>query len=458
MSRWWVIVVAAGLVVGIVGLIGERSDATARLIGDAVAVSGASPRSPAVFDRQRPMQASGWCGATEVATGRPSIVGGAQVHLIYAYPNDEPDRFTEWAPKIVDDVTAVDAWWRSQDPGRAPRWALASFPGCNTRLGALDISSVQLPISGSQVAQSFLSGLPSNRNGVNLVYLDAGGRSSSLGQGICGEAFGNAPGSPGGSAFGNTAIVFLQNRNQTCPALAQTAAHELTHVLSDFFIGYNVPDACPGDSIHACGSDTDILNPHIAAPLSVATLNSSHNGYFTHVHNSPYLSHLDSPQVTLNISVSPPQAGTVQDQPAVGANPPSITCTDSCAISWDPGAFVTLFAAPKTGYAFRSWNNQACNSFSPCSFSMNASTSIATTFAPGIHVIAEGPGRIQGGGRICDVVCDLPASSRGTIRLTAKPLKGGAFQRWKGGCRGTNTTCTARVGKGHVTAVFSQSK
>src|SRR5947207_277825 len=85
-----------------------------------------------------------WCGTDETAADRPDLVAGKQVHVVYAYPSDSPDRFVEFAPKIARDLAGMDSWWRSQDPTRTPRLDLAAFPGCDSEFGALDISSVRL--------------------------------------------------------------------------------------------------------------------------------------------------------------------------------------------------------------------------------------------------------------------------------------------------------------------------
>ena len=81
---------------------------------------------------------SAWCGTDEVATDRPDLVAERQMHVIYAYPSDSPDRFTAVARDIIRDLAGVDSWWRSQDPTRTPRFDLATFPNCDNEFGALD--------------------------------------------------------------------------------------------------------------------------------------------------------------------------------------------------------------------------------------------------------------------------------------------------------------------------------
>src|SRR5262249_11575548 len=74
---------------------------------------------------------------------RPDVVGGDQIHVVYAVPSDSTDRFAQVASAIATDIGAISAWWRGQDPTRAPRFDLAGF-SC-TGVGALDISDVRLP-------------------------------------------------------------------------------------------------------------------------------------------------------------------------------------------------------------------------------------------------------------------------------------------------------------------------
>ena len=60
-----------------------------------------------------------------------------------------PVNFAADAPLIAADVGAIDAWWRGQDPTRAPRWDLYPFAGCAPGFGQLDISFVRLESPGS---------------------------------------------------------------------------------------------------------------------------------------------------------------------------------------------------------------------------------------------------------------------------------------------------------------------
>ena len=96
-----------------------------------------------------------WCGTDVVSADRlPDATFGFAVHIIYAHAQGSPDRFADWAPRIAGDVTAIDAWWRTQDPTRAPRFDLFSFP-CSTVFGALDISRVSLAAPIGTIGPAF---------------------------------------------------------------------------------------------------------------------------------------------------------------------------------------------------------------------------------------------------------------------------------------------------------------
>src|SRR5262245_2835101 len=83
-----------------------------------------------------------WCGGDPRTNDRPDVVGGDQIHVVYAVPSDGADRFAQLASAIATDSGVIGEWWRRQDPARAPRFDLA---GACTGPGSLDISDVRLP-------------------------------------------------------------------------------------------------------------------------------------------------------------------------------------------------------------------------------------------------------------------------------------------------------------------------
>ena len=173
-----------------------------------------------------------WCGTDVVATDRqPDLNPGFDVHVIYAHAPGSPDRFLEWAPRIAGDVAAIDAWWRTQDAGRAPRFDLSAFP-CSSVFGAIDISRVSLTADVGPVAVAFenlrdtLSDSFTVVEKAYLVYYDGNTGQSGL-ERTCGQ------GAEPGRSIPGFAVVFLDS----CSAESKdtlrpvVAVHELVHVL-----------------------------------------------------------------------------------------------------------------------------------------------------------------------------------------------------------------------------------
>lgn len=242
-----------------------------------------------------------WCGTDTAATDRlPDATLGFAVHVAYVYPPGSPDRFAEWAPRIVGDAAAIEAWWRREDPTRAPRFDLFAFP-CGG-LGALDITNVPLPqgIGGIGNAFSSLRLLLASATGfdepekVYLVYFD-GPTGQSGGERICGQG---AP--PGTLGRPGVAVVYLDSCGGSSGDVLRpiVAVHELVHVLGA--VDDPAPHAC--NDGHVCDVETDLL----AASLRPDTLEShvldagrddyyAHGGTWTDVQDSLFLERLDSP-------------------------------------------------------------------------------------------------------------------------------------------------------------------
>ena len=152
----------------------------------------------------------------------PDATPGFAVHVAYVRPPGAADRLADWAPRIVGDVAAIDAWWRSQDPARAPRFDLFPF-ACTSLFGQLDISSVTLQQPAGQIATAFttLRFLLAEQGFIEpektyLVYYDGPLEQQRVDSEVCGVGGTPAGGLPG------IAIVFLDS----CEA-------EETHVSPD---------------------------------------------------------------------------------------------------------------------------------------------------------------------------------------------------------------------------------
>ena len=194
-----------------------------------------------------------WCGGTPSATDAPDVVGGDQIHLIYATPSDGTDRFTQVASAIGADVAAIDAWWRKQDPTRAPRWDLVGVGGC------LDISDVKLPHDTAYYNQTTSPRLALLRDDLvaagfadpakkYLVYYEQQLPSTGT---ECGAAYVSAH---DGAAKGYAGVFSAPNLERPAGArdcgilqLSVVAAHELVNELGA--LDPAAPHKCPTDPL-----------------------------------------------------------------------------------------------------------------------------------------------------------------------------------------------------------------
>ncbi|MBA2383322.1 MAG: hypothetical protein H0V68_01475, partial [Actinobacteria bacterium] len=240
-----------------------------------------------------------WCGTDVVSADRlPDATFGFAVHVIYAHPPGSPARFAEWAPRIAGDVAAIDAWWRTQDAGRAPRFDLFAFP-CSSVFGALDISRVALPAAIGPIGQGFGTLRDMLSRGFNasekvyLLYYD-GPTGQSGNQRICGA--GAAP----FTSFPGLAIVLLDScgAEATDSLRPVVAVHELVHVLGAVEVG--APHLCM--SGHVCDVPNDLLASRLlGTELERLVLDGGRDDYYGHsgtwpdIQDSLFLERLDSP-------------------------------------------------------------------------------------------------------------------------------------------------------------------
>lgn len=256
-----------------------------------------------------------WCGTDVSATDRlPDAAAGFSVHVIYAVPRGAPDLFGAWAPRLAGDAAAIDAWWRSQDPGRSPRFDLHAF-ACTSVFGLLDISRVQLASSAGDIRSAFstIRLLLAREHGfqqsekVYLVYYDAP-TSQSGAERVCGQA------SPARGGLPGFAVVFLDSCGSADGDDVRpiVAVHELTHALGAVN-GRAAPNAC--FSGHVCDSDDDLMTATLDdGPLEARVLDAGRNDYYGHsgswedLQDSRFLDRFDSPD---RVAPSVPPAPTI---------------------------------------------------------------------------------------------------------------------------------------------------
>jgi hypothetical protein len=342
-----------------------------------------------------------WCGSSPSATDRPDIVGGDQIHVIYAAPNDSPDRFSSVASAIATDLNAINSWWKRQDPTRAPRFDYAAI-GC-TGFASLDISDVTLPQNTAYFNNSTAPRLSLLRDDLvalgftdpakkYLVYYDQAQASAST---ECGNAYVSAQ---GGGTKGYAGVFVAPNLEGSGTArgcgsieasgprggfLAVVAAHELVNELGALDTAPGPPHRCPGDTFHPCDSNLDVLYPTPAAKtIDTAVLDFGHDDYYAHsgpwwdVQDSPWLRHLDTHEYKLHIVVGEGGVNVAAlDQPSLSCAPGA-----SCAWTWAAGSSVNLSATAAEGYRFARWTGCPAVNGAICTVTVDTSLRVAAVF------------------------------------------------------------------------------
>jgi hypothetical protein len=350
-----------------------------------------------------------WCGTASAATDRPDAVAGRQIHVIYAVPSDGVDRFADVGPGITTDLAAVVVWWQRQDYSRAPRFDLAAFP-CFSSMGALDISQVRLPQNAAYYLDDATRLLRldidltaagfADVDKKYLVYYDA----PSLPGGICGQGQ-EAPTVGGDLGY---AAVWLAPNTESRPETrgcgqivspsnrggysAIVAAHELIHTFGglDTWSPQHPPHACPDSPAHACDSDLDIMRPGgLTYWLDNTVLDFNHDDYYAHsgawwdVQDSSWLSHLNEPTYSIDIT----EGAGVQN---VSSDLPGIDCSvgAACHSTWDNGTAVTLTAEAADGYTRAVWGGACAPAAGDpmCSLTMSANAPITVSFLKALAV------------------------------------------------------------------------
>ncbi len=416
--------------------------------------------------------ATRWCGTQPAAADRvPDELGGSQIHVVYAFPTGGADRFAALAGPIATDVEAIDAWWRREDPTRAPRFDLYPFAGCESRFGQLDVSRVQLPhdptyygvtngryeriaADAGAASASFLSS-PKKF----LVYYDGPANESR----ICGES----PVLPTSGGIHASSIVYLQSCLGTDLGTggftALAAAHELVHNLGAL-VTPGPPHPCPGDAGHSCDSTDDLLYPvGRGQALADVHLDIGRDDYYGHsgtwwdVQDSPWLTRADLAQVPLGVALAGSGTGSVT------SDAPGIACPGGCATSLDSGSFVTLTARAASSARFAGWSG-ACTGRDECQVTLAAAAQVTAIFVAQTTLTVAvvhrgGSGSVTSApiGIACSAVCTAKFDRGGIVALRARPRAGSRFGGWTGACTGTGR-CSVHLSRtATVRAVFRKA-
>jgi Divergent InlB B-repeat domain len=428
---------AVALAAALLGLLGTGAQArgeaeTHELTYVQTTTSVDADRLPTVRTRA----AATWCGQPTQADLVPNLVAGYPVHWIYAVPSDGADRLAAVANQMQTDAEEVDAWWRREDPARAPRNDLTQLP-CGAQL---DLSSLRLQLSGAQlsvensrfnaIAQGIGTASFNSDFTKYVVYYDGPVQDAD----ICGQAASRATG------FG-VAVVYLQAC--TGVSTAAVAAHELLHTLGA--VPDQAPHNCPAPNDgHTCDAESDVMHPFIDdSPLSAKLLDPGrddyygHSGGFTDSQDAPWLVQLDR---------QAPYTVTITGPGAVSANVPGLQCAQTCTTTWNSGTPLTLSATPGTGSKLVRWSG-ACSGAGGCNVAVGQSAPVTAVFGPlafRLRVTISGRGTVRSSrsGLTCRPRCSATFPSFVPVRLTATAARGWRFRSWAGACRGTRRTCT----------------
>lgn len=416
-----------------------------------------------------------WCGTDKVAASRlPDYraTSANQIHVLYATPADGADRFVELAPAIAADVDAIDRWWTTQDPARAPRFDLFAFPGCTTRAGMLDLGFARLaqaashyaPDATTRIAAELAPTTPAAAK--TLVYYDAPLDDPNL----CGTSQYFAP--QNGGEFGFT-FVWLHSSCITDlgagARAAEVAAHELVHNLGAV-AREGPPHVCPGNPGHACDSSRDILWPFSMFDTSLATaiLDAGRDDYYAH--SGPWWDVQDSwwlrrqPEFQLSVATSNRRGsgevallpGSVQGEAVARSS-----CRASCVFAIESERRVELVALPDEGARFVGWSGDC--SGQACSIVMDAARAVTATFDIAQHpltVRVRGRGRVTGaaGAIACPKRCSARLDAGTAVRLVARPAPRQRFAGWSGACAGRRACVTTIDRARTATAVFRPAR
>jgi Divergent InlB B-repeat domain len=433
----------------------------ARLLG-----SAPKPRLPA-------RAAVDWCG-----TGQPTTVdrkpdvdlsSPRQVHVTYAIPADGVDQLATFGSRIATDASAMDVWWRREDPTRTLRFDLFAFPGCTAKAGRLDIGFVRLPRAGSSYLDDIgadrlmadLGQLGSLTNLKHLVYYDG---PSVFDNNVCGTAFVPRSATTTGGLAG---IAFVWMKSLCGGDIgasglnAAVAVHELIHGLGSLQ-GVNAPNECPPpDDGHTCDSTTDVLYPSANSQTTISgqTLDAGRNDYYGHslpgfdVQDSGWLTRLPQQRLSVTVQTTGTRTGVVRL-----VSPTSFECARSCTLELDRGLAATLVAAPRAGARFLHWTG-ACTGSGSCRVTLDSARTVTavfgvTTFRLTTSVGGQGKISSTPGGVSCPRRCSAAFKADSSIRLRAAALPGFRFAGWTGSCRGTRP-CIVKLNRDRtVRAMF----
>lgn len=166
---------------------------------------------------------------------------------------------------------------------------------------------------------------------------------------------------------------------------------------------------------------------------------------------------VETPEFRLSVSTS--GQGTVTSMPA------GINCPGQCSQPFVIGTSITLTAVAEEGYVFDGWSGGGCSGNNTnCTVSISEETEVLAKFqqrdssysltvtksGSGLGTIKSSPAGID-----CGNTCSANFPTDSIVRLTATPLSGYGFSKWRGACVGAVRTCDVTINQAkNVEAVF----
>jgi hypothetical protein len=407
-----------------------------------------------------------WCGLAgpqSTADRKPDLTAGEQVTVVYARPNDQPDRIATFGSAIATDMASIDAWWRQQDAMRTLNFDLFGFPGCSGIAG-LDIADVVLPhdstyyspLAGSQrytrIAQDMGLAAFASEFKKYVVYFDGPLDTANT----CGQSAGDYFRGP------DYAVVYLRacSVENNGDRRSHTALHELLHALGA--VGVGAPNECPApDTGHVCDNALDILYPFLSASTTLDNdiLDYNRNDYYgtngpEDLRRSGWVSFLDA-KVKSDVVLTGTGTGTVQ------SDVPGIDCPALCSNTWNLGTLFTLSATAGPNSRFVKWTGPCANTPPTCVATMSAAVRIEAFFAHQFPLtLSVDASRASGtvistpAGVSCPGKCVANFDQGELVTFVAQPGTGSRLEAWGGACSGRGE-CTVTVDQAKaVTATF----
>ena len=420
------------LLLGVVALSATGASAGARLEVHSVRAGDIAPLSSVGSAEAL----AAWCGAASQVDRVPNVVAGNPAHWVYMIPSDGADNLPTLASVMQSDAEQIDAWWRREDPVRAPRNDLATFP-CGTQLDVTTVrmtrTSAQLsPLQGRFAAIAEALGQNNLRSSFTkyVVYYDGPTGDAD----VCGQ---------GGSDSTGFGLAVMYYRSCVGVSTAAVTAHEVLHTLGA--VTSSAPSACRGETAgHVCDTDGDVMYPSIGGEaFSSKLLDPGRNDYYGH--SGSWTDTQDSAWL-VRLDAQAPFALTISGPGSVSADVPGLSCVASCTTTWNNAQRLALTATPSAGMKLVRWSG-SCSGAGICGVSVGAGAAVTAQFAPvsyrlAVTVAGRGGVRSSSSGIACRPRCSASFPSFSPVQLTAVPAKGWKLRAWSGACKGAKRTCT----------------